>query len=152
MTLFFLTPPQIVVPSFPCGSKKTSIDVLNDLYTLLRGKGLNLLSSHWRRPYKTCSYVIRIVFSLLMSPSSGGLGRPPAVRQKLARTPWGRGLTKNQKEWQKRSSLYYTGCLVLDYPFTFNAKLSFHKCLSKNATFRHSLIYQDTAFCIVCFI
>jgi hypothetical protein len=53
---------------------------------------LMLSSTHWRRPYKTCSYVIRIVFSLLMSSSSGGLSRPPAVRQKLARTPWGRGL------------------------------------------------------------
>jgi hypothetical protein len=53
---------------------------------------LMLLSAHWRRPYPTCSYVIRIVFSLLMSSSSGGLSRPPAVRQKLARTPWGIGL------------------------------------------------------------
>jgi hypothetical protein len=33
---------------------------------------LKLLSPHCRRPYKTCSDVIRIVFSLLMSPSSGG--------------------------------------------------------------------------------
>ncbi len=33
----FSPPPQIVVPSFPCGSKKTSIDVLNDLSTQLRG-------------------------------------------------------------------------------------------------------------------
>ncbi len=90
--------PQIVVPSFPCGSKKTSIDVLTDLSTPLRLKGvswLKLLSSHWRRPYKTWCDVIRIVFSLLMSPSSGGLGRPPAVREKLARTPWGRGLIFN---------------------------------------------------------
>jgi hypothetical protein len=46
-----------------------------------------LLSPHCRRPYKTCSDVIRIVFSLLMSPSSGGLRRPPAVRLKVARTP-----------------------------------------------------------------
>ena len=46
---------------------------------------LMLFSPHWRRPYQTCSYVIRIVFSLLMSSSSGGLCRPPAVRQKLAR-------------------------------------------------------------------
>ncbi len=36
-------PPQIVVPSFPGGSKNTSIDVLNDLSTLLRGKGLKLV-------------------------------------------------------------------------------------------------------------
>ncbi len=44
------------------------------------------------RSYQTCSDVIRIVFSLQMSPSLGGLGRPPAVRWKLAKTPWGRGL------------------------------------------------------------
>jgi hypothetical protein len=33
------------------------------------------------------SDVIRVVFSLLMSPSLGGLGRPSAVRWKLAKTP-----------------------------------------------------------------
>jgi len=63
------------------------------------GKGeswLKLLSPHCRRPYKTCSDVIRIVFSLLMSSSSGGLSRPPAVRLKAARTPWGRGLISSR--------------------------------------------------------
>ncbi len=37
-------------------------------------------------------FVIRIIFFLLKSSSSGGQSRPPAVRQNLARTPWGRGL------------------------------------------------------------
>ncbi len=69
------------------------------LYCEGKGKSwLKLLSPHWRRPYKTCSDVIRIVFSLLMSPLSGGLSRPPAVRLKVARTPWGRGLNANSKK------------------------------------------------------
>ncbi len=65
-------------------------------YTAVGGRGqtgaMMLFSTHWRRSYQTRSDVIRIVFSLQMSSSLGGLGRPPAVRQKLARTPWGRGL------------------------------------------------------------
>jgi hypothetical protein len=38
------------------------------------------------------SDVIRIVFSLLMSSFLGGPISPPAVGEKVARTPWGRGL------------------------------------------------------------
>ncbi len=51
-----------------------------------------LFSTHWWRSYQTRSDVIRIVFSLLMSSSLGGLGRPLAMRRMMARTPWGRGL------------------------------------------------------------
>ncbi len=45
MTLFspFPPTPTCCSLSFPCGSKKTSIDVPNDLSTLLRGKGGKLV-------------------------------------------------------------------------------------------------------------
>ncbi len=87
------------------------------------GKGeswLKLLSPHCRRPSKTCSEVIRIVFSLLMSPSSGGLSRPPAVRWKVARTPWGRGLIEFTDWRYSQSCWYFLPGLWTITPLTFS--------------------------------
>jgi hypothetical protein len=66
------------------------VEALSDLQLHNQGGGdrwMMLFSKHWWRPYQTCSYIIRVVFSLIMSSSAGGLSRPPAVRQNLARTP-----------------------------------------------------------------
>ena len=67
------------------------IELYTMTWTAVRGGGgldaETLYPTHGRRPYGTCSDVTKIVFSLLMSSSSGGLGRPPAVRKKAARSP-----------------------------------------------------------------
>ncbi len=94
----------------------------------LEGEGgyrlLKLLSTHWRRPYKTWSDVIRIVFYRLMSFSSGSLHRPPAVGQKLARTQkWGKGLKVSECEI----------CLSLGFsPFLYR-KASMRRTVHKNS-------------------
>ncbi len=63
------------------------IELYTMTYTAGGGRCTEVVLYSLVEPYQTRSDVIRIVFSLLMSPSLGGLGRPPAVRWKLAKTP-----------------------------------------------------------------
>ncbi len=62
---------------------KASIYVLNDLAILMEGEGgisVDVALYSLAEALSDLQLVIRIVFSLLMSSSSGGLSRPPAVR------------------------------------------------------------------------
>jgi hypothetical protein len=104
------------------------------------GGALNLFSTHWWRPYQTRSDVIRIVFSLLMSPSLGGLGRPPAVRWKLAKTLWGRGLICGMFKW----SFIYESLILKPNSFSYTIRYSNKNKVHKKTPIKTSLTLRTT--------